>query len=171
MEKEKSALIAAGTVANTHGVRGEIKILPRGIEAEALLGAKTLTVGGTAYAVTASRVHKGCLLAKLKDVNDMDAALALKNKPVTVRRGDIRLPEGEYLDEELVGLTARNAASGEVLGKVDEVLTYPAHKIYAVRGGADEYLVPAVPAFIAGVDLKNGTVDIHVWEGMGSHED
>ena len=171
MEKEKSALIAAGTVANAHGVRGEIKILPRGMEAEALLGAKTLTVGAAAYTVTASRVHKGCLLAKLKDIDDMDAALALKNRPVAVRRGDIRLPEGEYLDEELVGLTARDAVSGEVLGKVDEVLTYPAHKIYAVRGGADEYLVPAVPAFIAGVDLAAGTIDIHVWEGMGSHED
>ncbi len=162
--------VAAGTVANTHGVRGEIKVLPRGLEAEALLPVKALTIGGTAYEVAAGRVHKGCLLAKLKGVDDMDAALALKNKPVTVRRADLRLPEGKYLDEELVGLTARDAATGETLGKVEEVLTYPAHKIYAVRGGTDEYLIPAVPAFVAGVDLAGGTIDIHVWEGMGTNE-
>ena len=162
--------ITAGRVVNTHGVRGEIKILPQGVEPELLLDCKTLTVGGTVYAVTAGRVHKGCLLAKLAGVDDMDAALALKGRAVTVRRGDLRLPAGEYLDAELVGLAVRDAATGEPLGTVEEVLTYPAHKIYAVRGGADEYLIPAVPAFIAGVDLKSGTMDIHVWEGMGTNE-
>ena len=70
-----------------------------------------------------------------------------------------------------MGRTARDAATGEALGTVEEVLSYPAHKIYAVRGGADEYLIPAVPAFVAAVDLAGGTMDIHVWEGMGSHAD
>lgn len=162
--------VTAGTVVNTHGVRGEIKLLPRGMEAETLLPVKALTIGGAAYTVAASRVHKGCLLLKLRGVEDMDAALALKNKPVAVRRSDLHLPEGQYLDEELMGLTARDAATGETLGTVAEVLTYPAHKIYAVRGGADEYLVPSVPAFVAGIDLAGGTMDIHVWEGMGTHE-
>ena len=53
---------------------------------------------------------------------------------------------------------------------MEEVLDYPAHKVYAIRGGKDEYLVPAVPAFIQNIDIEAGTMDIHVWEGMGSHE-
>ena len=163
--------IAAGQIVNTHGIRGEVKILPQGVEPEVLRRCGTLYIGGAPHTVTASRVHKGCLLAKLKGVEDMDAALALKGKPVSIRRADVSLPEGEYFDQELLGLTARDAATGETLGTVDEVLTYPAHKIYAVRGGADEYLVPAVPAFIAAVDVAGGTMDIHVWEGMGSHAD
>ena len=69
-----------------------------------------------------------------------------------------------------ISSTARDAATGEELGKVEEVLDYPAHKVYAIRGGKDEYLVPAVPAFVSAIDLKAGTMDIHVWEGMGSHE-
>ena len=56
-----------------------------------------------------------------------------------------------------------------MLGTVEEVLTYPAHKIYVVRGGKDEYLVPAVPAFIAGIDMEGGCVDIHMMEGLGTH--
>ena len=48
---------------------------------------------------------------------------------------------------------------------------YPAHKVYAVRDGKDEYLIPAVPAFIKEIHLTDGYMDIHVWEGMGSHED
>ena len=101
----------------------------------------------------------------------MDAALALKGRSVSIRRLDVQLPEGEYFDQELVGLTARDADTGEELGKVEEVLTYPAHKIYVVRGGRDEYLVPAVPAFIARIDVPGETMDIHMMEGLGTHAD
>ena len=162
--------ITAGQIVNTHGIRGEVKILPQGVGPELLAECDTLYVNGKPCALSAGRVHKGCLLAKLKGVDTMDDALTLKGRTVTVRRMDIELPEGEYFDEELVGLTARDAATGEEIGKVEEVLTYPAHKIYAVRGGKDEYLVPAVPAFIAGIDVAGGTKDIHMMEGLGTHE-
>ena len=100
----------------------------------------------------------------------MDAALALKGCRVKVRREDVPLPEGTYFDEELLGLAARDAETGEALGKLEEVLSYPAHKIYVLRGGRDEFLVPAVPAFIAGIDMAAGTVDVHMMEGLGIHE-
>ena len=162
--------ITAGQIVNTHGIRGEVKILPQGVGPELLAECDTLYVNGKPCALSAGRVHKGCLLAKLKGVDTMDDALTLKGRTVTVRRMDIELPEGEYFDEELVGLTARDAATGEEIGKVEEVLTYPAHKIYAVRGGKDEYLIPAVPAFIAAIDVPGGTLDVHMMEGLGTHE-
>lgn len=162
--------ITAGQIVNTHGIRGEIKLLPQGVEGEDLTGCKTFHIGGAAWECTASRVHKGCLLVKLKGVDDMNAALAFKGKTVSIRREDLPLPDGGYFDEELVGLTARDAETGEEIGKIAEVLAYPAHKIYAVRGGKDEYLVPAVPAFIAAVDVPGGAIDIHMMEGLGTHE-
>ena len=162
--------IAAGQIVNTHGIRGEVKLLPHGVDVEVLLSCRTLYIAGKPAVPTARRMHKGCLLLKLPGVDDMDAALALKGKAVSIRRADVTLPEGVYFDEELVGLTARDASTGETLGHVEEVLTYPAHKVYVVRGGRDEYLIPAVPAFISAIDLAGGTMDIHVWEGMGSHE-
>ena len=162
--------ITAGQIVNTHGIRGEVKLLPRGVDEEVLAGCKTFFIGGKAYDCTASRVHKGCLLLKFKDVDDMNAALALKGKTAAIRRADAPVPEGAYFDEELVGLIARDAETGEEIGKIEEVLTYPAHKIYAVRGGKDEYLVPAVPAFIAALDVGKGTVDIRMMEGLGTHE-
>lgn len=166
----KLPFITAGQIVNTHGIRGEVKLLPRGVEAELLTGCKSLYIGGKPYACAAARVHKGCVLVKLKGIDDMDAALALKGKTAAVRRGEVPPPEGGYFDEELAGLTARDAETGGEIGTLEEVLTYPAHKIYAVRGGKDEYLVPAVPAFIAAVDIKGGTIDIRMMEGLGTHE-
>ena len=162
--------ITAGQIVNTHGIRGEVKLLPQGVEPDVLAECGTLYIGGRPYAPTARREHKGCLLLKLEGVDDMNAALALKGKTVSIRRGDASLPEGTYFDEELTGLTARDAETGQELGKLEEVLTYPAHKIYAIRGGKDEYLVPAVPAFIAGIDMAAGTLDINVIEGLATHE-
>ena len=67
-------------------------------------------------------------------------------------------------------MTARDAETGEELGTVEEVLDYPAHKVYVVRGGRDEFLIPAVPAFIKSIDMETSVMEIHVWKGMGSHE-
>ncbi len=162
--------IAAGQIVNTHGIRGEVRILPQGVEPELLAACHTLYVNGKPWRLTAGRVHKGCLLARLEGVNDMNAALALKGKSVSIRRAEVKPPDGGYFDEELVGLTARDAETGEELGTVEEVLSYPAHRLYAVRGGRDEYLIPAVPAFIADIDVPGGTMDIHMMEGLGTHE-
>ena len=163
--------ITAGKIVGAHGVRGEVKLLPQGIDTASLALFSTYYIDGAPIVPTARREHKGCLLIKLPGVDDMDAALALKNKAVAIRRSDAELPEGEFFDAELVGLTARDAATGRVLGTVEEVLSYPAHKVYAVRGGEDEYLIPAVPAFVKEIDLSAGIMEIHVWEGMGSHAD
>ena len=85
MEQE---FITAGKIVGTHGVRGELKLLPLGIEAAYLTAFPTYYIDGSPVTPTASRVHKGCLLMKLPHVEDMDAALALKGKTVAVRRRD-----------------------------------------------------------------------------------
>ena len=61
--------------------------------------------------------------------------------------------------------------TGEEVGKVNRVLTYPAHKVYEVRGETGEYLIPAVPeVFIKGVDMEANTIRAYMMKGLGSHE-
>jgi len=166
----KLEFITAGQIVNTHGVRGEVKLLPQGMDPQIIARCKTVYIDGSPVIPRTRRIHKGCVLLTLPGVEDMDTALTYKNKTVLLRRRDVKVPVGTYFDEELVGLTALDAATGQELGTVEEVMDYPAHKVYAIRGGKDEYLVPAVPAFIKSIDLDANTMEIHVWEGMGSHE-
>lgn len=163
--------ITAGKIVNAHGIRGDVKILPQGLEPALIASCPTLYIDGKPYAPTSCREHKGCILAKLPGIDDMDSALNMKEKVVTLRRCDLDIPEDYFFNEELLGLKALDAETGRELGTLEEVMDYPAHKVYAIRGGDDEYLVPAVPAFVASVDLEANIVKIHVWEGMGSHED
>lgn len=164
-------LFSVGKIVNAHGVRGEVTLLPESLEPACLAGCKTFYLDGTPVVPLACRTHKGCLLLTLPGITSRDAALALKGKIFFAYRRDLPLPEGVYLDGELIGLAVRDERTGETVGILEEVLSYPAHKIYAVRGGKDEYLVPAVPAFIKSVNLPEGVMDIRLWEGLGTHED
>ena len=148
--------IPVGRIVNAHGIRGEVKLNPEGCDPGFLTAFDTLYIAGEPVHVLSSRVHKSVVLLTLPGVTDMDAALALKGKVVSIRREDARLPEGEYFDEEL--------------GRVDRVLTYPAHKIYQVKG-AREYLIPAVPGvFIASVDPDAGVMRVHLMKGLATDE-
>lgn len=162
--------IKIGRIVNAHGIRGEVRIQPRDGDAAFLTQFKTFLLDGKPVSPTACHVHKSLVLAKFPGVDDMNAALALKDKDLYIRREDARLPEGEYFDDELLGLDVYDADSGARLGELAAVETYPAHKIYTVRGER-EFLVPAVrDVFIKSIDMEAGRMEIHVWEGMDSHE-
>ena len=162
--------IPVGQIVNAHGIRGEVKLNPLGFDPEFLAEFDVLYIGGKRTEVKHARVHKSVVLLTLPGVEDMDAALALKGKPVTIRRDDVEVPEGYYFDEEIEGLTVIDCESGETVGKVRRVLSYPAHKIYEVKGER-EYLIPAVPGvFIESVDLDAEEIRVHLMKGLATDE-
>ena len=61
----KERFIEAGEIVNTHGVRGEVKIMPWTDTPEFLRAVKTLYIDGRPHKVLASRIHKGAILAQL----------------------------------------------------------------------------------------------------------
>lgn len=163
--------IPVGQIVNAHGIKGEVKLNPMGFDPEFVADFDILYIGGKRTEIKSARVHKSVVLLTLPGVNDMDAALALKGKNVTICRDDVEVPEGYYFDEEIEGMTVVDCATEAVIGKVRRVLTYPAHKIYEVKGER-EYLIPAVPeVFIESVDLDSETIRVHLMKGLATDED
>ena len=163
--------ITVGTVVNAHGIRGEVKVNPAGFDPAFIAAFPTLYIGGRETKVTAARVHKSTVLLTLPGVTTMDDALALKGRAVAVRRTDARLPEGQFFDEELEGCAVVDDATGQELGRLDKVLSYPAHKVYQVRGGAHEYLIPAVPGvFIVSADPDAEVIRVRMMKGLATDE-
>ena len=167
----KLETIKVGRIVNAHGIRGEVRVQPEGPDPALLTRFKTFYLDGQPLRPTANHVHKSFVLLKLPGVDDMNAALALKEKVLYIRRADARLPEGAYFDDELLGMGVFDAATGEELGKLTAVENYPAHKVYTVKGRR-EYLIPAVKdVFIKSVDLDRDRMEVQVWEGMATDED
>ncbi len=162
---EKKRFLEAGKIVNTHGIRGEVKILPWCDSPEFLCGFDRLYINETPFRVLSSYVHKNCLIAQLEGVSAVGAAMALKNSVVCIAREDVKLEEGEYFIADAIGLPVYDEESGEQIGILKDVLEYPASKIFVVSDGT-ERLIPAVPEFVKKVDTENGAIYVRLIEGM-----
>lgn len=156
--------LEAGKIVNTHGIKGEIKIEPWADNADFLEGFKFLYIDGKSVKIVSSRVHNGFLIAKLEGVDDVNAAMPLKNRIVSIDRAEAKLPKGAFFIRDLIGASVVTEA-GEPLGKLADVLEMPAHNVYVVAGDR-EILIPAVPEFILKTDIDAGVVTVHLIEGM-----
>ncbi len=162
---EKSEFIRAGKIINTHGVVGEVKIEVWLDSPEFMKKFKRLYIGDKEYSVLGTKLHKGFLLAKLEGVEDVNSAMALKNREVSVRRADAKLPKGRFFIQDIIGASVVDENGAEV-GKLSDVMETPASMIYVVTGESGEHLIPAVPEFILNTDAENGVITVHLIEGM-----
>ena len=160
----KEKFLEAGEIVNTHGVRGEVKILPWADSAEFLQGFKKLYINGEAYKLRGSFVHKGCLIATLDGIDDVNAAMTLKGKTVCIDRADVKLPKGRYFISDILGARVVTE-DGTEIGVLADVIENPKQNVYIVRGET-EHMIPAVPEFIRNVVVEHGVVTVHLIEGM-----
>lgn len=161
---EKSKFLEAGEIVNTHGIRGEVKILPWTDSADFLRRFRTLYINEKPYTVRSSFVHKGCLIAALEGVGDVNAAMALKGRTVCFARADVTLPEGHFFLADVLGAKVVTE-DGTELGELVDIIENPTQNVYVVCGER-EHLIPAVPEFIRKTDVENGIVTVRLIEGM-----
>ena len=97
-------------------------------------------------------------------MEDVNAAMRLKGKRVSIDRDDARLPEGRFFIQDIIGARVVDEA-GEELGSLAEVIDAPAGMIYVVRGET-EHLIPAVDEFVLHTDADAGIITVRLIEGM-----
>jgi len=165
MKNLNHELIEAGKIVNTHGIRGELRLQPWADTPDFLTEFEYLYIGDEPVKVLSARVHKGCVIATLEGVDDIDAAIKMKNKIIKVKKEDIQLDESTYLVADLIGLNVENAETGEQLGQIKDVLSLPSNNVYVIQGKR-EILVPAVPEFIIETNIDEGYVKLRLIEGM-----
>lgn len=161
----KIQYLEAGEIVSTHGVRGEMKVLPWADGPEFLVDFCRVRIDGVEYAVENCRIQKTCNLLKVRSVDTMEAAQALRGKTVEVFRTDA--PKDLIFVAELLGIEV--IADGVSLGKIQDVLDYPGNKVYVVKG-EHSYMIPAVKEFILSTDLDAGVMQVRIIEGMRSDE-
>lgn len=161
----KLEFLEAGEIVSTHGVHGEMKVLPWSDGPEFLLEFNRVRIVGIVYAVESCRVQKTCNLLKVKGIDTMEQAQAMRGKTVEVYRQDA--PEGMIFVAELVGMDV--VADGTSIGMLADVLDYPGNKVYVVKG-EHEYLIPAVNQFIEDIDMDAGVIRVRLIEGMRADE-
>ena len=164
----KQQYLEAGKVTAVHGLKGEVRVQPWADSPDFLCQFKTLYVDEAHFPmkVERARVHKNMVIIKFEGPTDVPSALSLRGATLYIDRSDVSLPEGAFFLADIYGLEVRDAASGDVLGRIEDVLTLPANNVYVVKGGSRELMIPAVPQFIAETDVEGGYVLVNMMEGL-----
>ena len=74
--------LEAGQIVTTHGVRGEVKLLPWADSPEFLVDFKRVMIDTKEYKVENCRIQKSCNLLKLAGIDTMEQAQAMRGKTV-----------------------------------------------------------------------------------------
>lgn len=161
-------MLESGKIVNIHGLNGEIKVNPWCDSPDFLCGFDVLYIGNekTMAKVQTARIHKNMVIIKLEGIDTPEEANALRNKIIYIDRGDVLLQEGEYFIQDLIGLTVKNADSGEIYGEVKDVLQTGANDVYEISGNGRTYLVPAIEQVIIKTDIENSVILIRPLEGL-----
>jgi 16S rRNA processing protein RimM len=163
---ENNEFLTAGKIVSTHGIKGEVRLLPCCDSAEFVSKIKTLYLDRKAVVPLQKRIHKNLLLLTLPGYDSVDKAMSLIGKELFFKKSDVLLPRGVYFISDLVGLEVYDLRTNRTVGKITDVLQRPANNVYVVSGEKDEYLIPEAKEFIESVDLKKGVMTIKSIEGM-----
>ena len=161
----KLQFVEAGEIVTTHGVRGEVKVLPWLDSPEDLCEFDRCRIDGVEYKLLNCRVQKTCNLVVLSGIDTMEKAQAMRGKTIELYREDI--DDEVIFAAELIGVEVY--CDGKCIGTIADVLDYPGNMVYVVKGEY-EYMIPAVKQFILATDLDNNRMEVTIIEGMRSDE-
>lgn len=165
---ENKEFIEAGKITNVQGLMGEVRV-EAWVDSPLFFKQFSTLYIGKEYiplTLTGARAHKKMAILKFEGITDVSSALVIRGQSVSFRRDQAKLPEGHFFIADLIGLEARDSETGAVLGKIDEVLTPPAHNVYAIRGGERDILVPAVPTFVKETNIAEGFITVFMMDGL-----
>ncbi|HZO92434.1 MAG TPA: ribosome maturation factor RimM [Candidatus Baltobacteraceae bacterium] len=155
-------------MAGVFGLRGELKLDPSRIGADALapgLALRATLRDGTTRAlrVRSLRLHKGRPLVAFDGIGDAAAAEPLVGATLALDRADVALAADEFFDDDLIGCALVDAR-GAVLGEVRAVEHYPAQDVLLV--GAARAMVPLVREFVRAVDVRAKRIAVELPPGL-----
>jgi len=152
--------VCVAQIGAAHGVRGEVRLWTFTTDPMAVTqyGPLESEDGKRSFEISTVRPAKGHLVARLKGVDDRNAAELLTNTRLFVPRE--RLPQTESDDEfyhaDLIGLRVEDA-NGNEIGAVIGVHNFGAGDILEIQPpGGGAMMLPFTETVVPEVDIKGG---------------
>lgn len=146
-------LIYVGKIVNTHGIKGEIRLLSNFEEKNLVFKNDFKIYIGEDLKeekIDTYRTHKQFDMLRLKGINDINQVLKYKGKKVYINKDDLNLKENEYILEDLIGM--KIICDKEELGVVSDIYDNKAGKLLYVSF-AKNYYIPYNNYYIKEVDV------------------
>ncbi|MBQ8525997.1 MAG: 16S rRNA processing protein RimM [Clostridia bacterium] len=161
-------LIEIGKIVNTHGLKGEVKIVPWLDYPEVFEAFDVVYTENqkASYKVKSVKYQKTNIIVKFEGLDNINEAEKLKNKTLYVEKSLFDdLPEGTYLIADIIGLEVFE--DGVSFGKVTDVFSTGSNDIYVVeKKGEKPLLLPIIDGVLEEVNIEEGYVNVRIPAGL-----
>ena len=159
-----------GKIVNTHGLRGEVKVVPWTNTPDVFEDIEYVYVKGKEekkFEISNIKYQKNNIIVKLKGLDDITDAERLKNAVLTTDREQLpELSEGEYYIEDLIGCEIFSE-EGKSYGRLDDVINTGSKEIYVVkRQGMKDLLIPVIDEVVLNIDIEAKKIIVRLMEGL-----
>lgn len=155
-------LIKIGHVSNTHGLKGEIRILSNfKFKDKVFKISNKLYIMNDELIIKSYRKHKEYDMVTFKNLDNIDDVIIYKGEDVFIDRDTLEY--SGYLDCDLIGLEVYN--KNKYMGKIVDIISTNAHDVLVIQNGK-KHMVPKIDEFIKDVDLVNKKVEINYIKGL-----
>lgn len=164
-------LLRVGVIANTHGVRGEVKVYPTtdDINRFDYLEDVILDKNGELINLHVSGVKyfKNMVILRFEEFDNLNQVEGLKGMDLLVTRENaIPLEDDECFISDLIGCKVITDEEKE-LGILKDVLKTGANNVYVVKmDNNKEVLIPVIEQCILDKDVENKIVRVHLLKGL-----
>ena len=167
-------LFQVGSITQTHGIRGEVKVFPLTDDISRFKNMKNLLLDGgkegyISLEVENVRPQKNLVILKFKGIDNINDIEKYKGHGLFVTKENrVKLKKDEYFIADLIGCEVYTDENpDDKFGTISDVMETGANDVYEIEleaGGT--VLLPAIKDCIIGVDVDARRVDIHLLKGL-----
>ena len=160
-----------GVIANTHGIRGEVKVYPTTDDINRFKKLKKCILDtGKEYIdlnVESVKFFKNMVIHKFKEYNNINDVECYKGKDILVSRDNaVKLEKGEYYIADILGAKVI-LEDGSEFGVLEDVMQTGANDVYVVKTlDNKEVLLPKIDECVKKLDIENKIVTVHIMKGL-----
>ncbi|WP_456275521.1 ribosome maturation factor RimM [Bacillus sp. AK128] len=163
-----------GKIVNTHGIRGEIRVISttdfpeeRYAKGNSLFIFLQNEKDPIEVKVSGHRVHKNFDLLTFEGYTNVNHVERFKGSMIKIpedQQGELN--EGEFYYHEIIGCSVETV-EGEKLGKIKEIISTGANDVWVVqRNGQKDVLIPYIKDVVHEIDIENKLIIIQPMEGL-----
>jgi len=167
-------LYQVGSITQTHGIRGEVKVFPLTDDISRFKNMKNLLLdagkeGYISLEVENARPQKNLVILKFKGIDNINDIEKYKGHGLYVTKDNrVDLKEDEYFIADLIGCDVYlDSDKDNRFGTISDVMETGANDVYEVTlESGKTVLVPAIKDCILDVDIEGRRMEIHLMEGL-----
>jgi len=162
-----------GKIVNTHGTKGEVKVMPLTNDIRRYDKLKSLFLNADEnnnrqkLTIESVRYDKNLVFIKFTGIDDMEGGKRLKNFYLEIDKKDaVKLPKDSFFIFELINMKVFDEQHN-FLGILTDIIETGSNDCYSIKPPEGrEYLIPALKSVVMKVDIANNEMTVKIPDGL-----